>query len=138
MIHTNVAGYFFVTQQAVAQMRKQKSGHIVSISTVLTDRPGGTPISLPLIVKSTIPAFSRALAMELVTEGIRANTISPGVVDTPMNPNCDHDLLDNLSPARRLVQVSKIVGALLYLQSAPMVNGENIRIDEGPHAGAKR
>src|SRR6516225_6941769 len=122
MIHTNVAGYFFVTQQAVAQMRKQKSGHIVSISTVLTDRPGGTPISLPLIVKSTIPAFSRALAMELVTEGIRANTISPGVVDTPMNPNCDHDLLDNLSPARRLVQVSKIVGALLYLQSAPMVN----------------
>ncbi len=31
MIHMNVAGYFFVTQQAVAQMRKQKSGHIVSI-----------------------------------------------------------------------------------------------------------
>ena len=39
MIHTNVAGYFFVTQQAVAQMRKQKSGHIVSISTVLVDQP---------------------------------------------------------------------------------------------------
>jgi NAD(P)-dependent dehydrogenase (short-subunit alcohol dehydrogenase family) len=37
MIGTNVAGYCFVTQQAVAQMRKQKSGHIVSISTVLTD-----------------------------------------------------------------------------------------------------
>src|SRR6266404_4349508 len=36
MISTNVAGYFFITQQAVAQMRKQKSGHIVSISTVLT------------------------------------------------------------------------------------------------------
>ena len=39
MIGTNVAGYFFITQQAVAQMRKQKSGHIVSISTVLTDQP---------------------------------------------------------------------------------------------------
>src|SRR5580700_10646302 len=47
MIGTNVAGYFFVTQQAVAQMRKQKSGHIVSISTVLVDQPlAGAHISL--------------------------------------------------------------------------------------------
>jgi len=38
MIGTNVAGYFFITQQVVAHMRKQKSGHIVSISTVLTDQ----------------------------------------------------------------------------------------------------
>src|SRR4030095_1160665 len=36
MIGTNVAGYFFVTQQAVAHMRQQRSGHVVSISTALT------------------------------------------------------------------------------------------------------
>jgi NAD(P)-dependent dehydrogenase (short-subunit alcohol dehydrogenase family) len=138
MISTNVAGYFFVTQQAVAQMRKQKSGHIVSISTVLTDQPlAGAPISLPVITKSTIPAFSRALAMECVADGIRVNTISPGVVDTPMHANDDHEMLKKLHPVRRLVQVSEIVDALLYLQSAPMVNGENIRIDGGAHAGAK-
>src|SRR6266576_5062887 len=82
IIHTNVAGYFFITQQAVAQMRKQKSGHIVSISTVLVDQPlAGATISLQVITKSTIPAFSRALAMEYVADGIRVNTISPGVVD---------------------------------------------------------
>src|SRR3974377_1978233 len=87
MIGTNVAGYFFVTQQAVAQMRKQKSGHIVSISTVLTDQPlARAPISLPVMTKSTIPAFSRALAMEYVADGIPVNTISPGVVDKPMHP----------------------------------------------------
>ena len=138
MINTNVAGYFFVTQQVVAQMRKQKSGHIVSISTVLTDQPlAGAPISLPVITKSTMPAFSRALAMEFVADGIRANTISPGIVDTPMNANDDHEVLKELNPVRRLVQVSEIVDALLYLQSAPMVNGENIRIDGGAHAGAK-
>ena len=138
MIHTNVAGYFFVTQQAVMQMRKQKSGHIVSISTVLTDQPlAGAPISLAVITKSTIPAFSRALAMEFVADGIRANTISPGVVDTPMHANDDHEDLKKLNPVGRLVQVSEIVDALLYLQSAPMVNGENIRIDGGAHAGAK-
>jgi len=138
MISTNVAGYFFITQQAVAQMRKQKSGHIVSISTVLTDQPlAGAPISLPVITKSTIPAFSRALAMEYVGDGIRVNTISPGVVDTPMHANDDHEFLKKLHPIQRLVQVSEIVDALFYLQSAPMVNGENIRIDGGAHAGAK-
>jgi NAD(P)-dependent dehydrogenase (short-subunit alcohol dehydrogenase family) len=138
MISTNVAGYFFITQQVVAQMRKQKSGHIVSISSVLTDQPlAGAPISLPVITKSTIPAFSRALAMEYVADGIRVNTISVGVVDTPMHANDDHEMLKKLSPIPRLVQVSEIVDALFYLQSAPMVNGENIRIDGGAHAGAK-
>ena len=138
MIGTNVAGYFYITQQVVAQMRKQKSGHLVSISTVLTDQPlAGAPISLPVLTKSTVPAFSRALAMEYVAEGIRFNTISPGVVDTPMHANDDHELLKKLHPIPRLVQISEIVDALLYLQSAPMVNGENIRIDGGAHAGAK-
>jgi len=94
MIGTNVAGYFFITQQVVAQMRKQKSGHIVSISTVLTDQPlAGAHIALPVLTKSTIPAFSRALAMEYVADGIRVNTISPGVVDTPMHANDDHEFL---------------------------------------------
>ncbi len=138
MIGTNVAGYFFVTQQVVAHMRKQKSGHIVGISTVLADQPlAGAPISLPVITKSTIPAFSRALAMEYVADGIRVNTISPGVVDTPMHANDDHEVLKRLHPIPRLVQISEIVDALLYLQSEPMVNGENIRIDGGAHAGAK-
>jgi NAD(P)-dependent dehydrogenase (short-subunit alcohol dehydrogenase family) len=138
MIGTNIAGYFFVTQQVVAQMRQQKSGHLVGIATVLVDQPlARASISLPVLTKSTIPAFSRALAMEYVDDGIRANTISPGVVDTPMHANGDHELLKKLHPIRRLVQVSEIVDALLYLESAPMVNGENIRIDGGSHAGAK-
>ena len=138
MIATNVAGYFFVTQQVVVHMRKQKSGHIVSISTVLTDQPlAGAHISLPVITKSTIPAFSRALAMEYVADGIRVNTISPGVVDTPLHAKDDHEVLKQLHPIPRLVQISEIVDALFYLESAPMVNGENIRIDGGAHAGAK-
>jgi len=138
MIGTNVAGYFFITQQVVAQMRQQKFGHVVSLSTVLTDQPlAGAHIALPVITKSTLPAFSRAMAMEFVADGIRFNTISLGVVDTPMHAKDDHELLRALSPVARLVQVSEVVDAVLYLQSAPMVNGENIRIDGGSHAGAK-
>jgi len=138
MIAANITGYFFIAQQVVAQMRKQKSGHIVGISTVLTEQPlAGAPIVLPVITKSTVTAFGRALAMEFIADGIRANTISPGVVDTPMHANDDHEQLKKLNPAGRLVEVSEIVEALLYLESALMVNGENIRVDGGAHAGAK-
>ncbi len=138
MIGTNVAGYFFITQRVVAQMRKQKAGHIVSISAAVAEQPlAGAAISLPVLTKSTIPAFSRALAMEFVADAIRVNTISPGVVDTPMHANDDHEQLKKLSPIPRLVRVSEIVDALFYLEAAPMVNGENIRIDGGAHAGAK-
>jgi NAD(P)-dependent dehydrogenase (short-subunit alcohol dehydrogenase family) len=138
MISTNVAGYFFITQQAVAQMRKQKSGHVVSISTTLVDQPlAGAPISLPVLTKSTMPAFSRALAMEYVADGIRFNTVSPGVVNTPMHANDDHEFLKKLHPIPRLVEISDMVDAVLYLESANMVNGENIHVDGGAHAGAK-
>ena len=110
----------------------------MGISTVLADQPlAGAPISLPVLTKSTSPAFNRELAMEFLADGIRANTISPGIVDTPMNANYDHESLKKLQPIPRLVQISEIVDALLYLQSAPMVNGENIRIDGGAHASAK-
>jgi hypothetical protein len=54
-----------------------------------------------------------------------------------MHANDDHEFLKKLHPIQRLVQVSEIVDALLYFQSAPMMNGENIRIDGGAHAGAK-
>src|SRR5438094_8906771 len=48
MIGTNVAGYFFLTQQGVARMRKPESGHILRISKVLEDSPpAGSPLSPP-------------------------------------------------------------------------------------------
>jgi NAD(P)-dependent dehydrogenase (short-subunit alcohol dehydrogenase family) len=72
-----------------------------------------------------------------VGDGIRVNTISPGVVNTPMHANNDHAFLKTLHPIPRLVEVSDMVDALLYLQSASMVNGENIHVDGGAHAGAK-
>ena len=64
MIHTNVAGYFFITQQAVAQMRKQKSGHIVSISAAVADQPlAGAPISLPVITRRSMTQSVAATAI---------------------------------------------------------------------------
>ena len=68
-------------------MRQQKSGHVVGISTVLTDQPlAGGHSALPVLTKSTIPAISRALAMEYVADGIRFNTVFARVVNTQCMP----------------------------------------------------
>src|SRR2546426_2568457 len=98
MIGTNVAGYFFVTQQVVAQMRKQKSGHIVSISAIVAEQPlAGAPISLPVITKSSLPAFSRALAMEFVMTRSEEHTSE---LQSPCNLVC-RLLLEKKKTARR-------------------------------------
>lgn len=65
MISTNVASFFFMTQQVVSQMQKQKEGHVISISTTLVDQPiRGIPAGLPVLTKSTMAATSKQLAIE--------------------------------------------------------------------------
>jgi NAD(P)-dependent dehydrogenase (short-subunit alcohol dehydrogenase family) len=134
MLSTNVASFFFMTQQVIPQMRKQKSGHIVSICTSLVDQPVAG-VSLPVLTKSSLVSTSRQLAIEYASDGIRVNTVSPGVVNTPMHANEDHEPLRKLSPLHRLAETQDIVDAILYLTSATFVTGENLRVDGGAHAG---
>jgi NAD(P)-dependent dehydrogenase (short-subunit alcohol dehydrogenase family) len=136
MVKTNVASFFFLSQQVIPAMQKQKSGHIVNIATAMVDQPiAGVPASLPVLTKSTMPAVSRELAIEYANDGIRVNTVSPGVVNTPMHANDDHEFLKKLQPLHRLVEVSDIVDAVMYLTSATLVTGEDLRVDGGAHAG---
>ena len=136
MVHTNVASFFYMTQQVIPQMRKQKSGHIVSISTSMVDQPmAGIPASLPVITKSALSAVARELAIEYAADGIRFNTVSPGIVNTPMHANSNHEALKNLAPLKRMAETSEIVDAILYLTAATFVTGENLRVDGGAHAG---
>jgi NAD(P)-dependent dehydrogenase (short-subunit alcohol dehydrogenase family) len=136
MVSTNVASFFYMSQQVIPTMQRQKSGHIVNISTTLVDQPVlGVPASLPVLTKSTMPAVSRELAIEYAAQGIRINTVSPGTVNTPMHANEDHEVLKKLHPIQRLAEISDIVDAVLYLTSATFVTGENLRVDRGAHAG---
>jgi NAD(P)-dependent dehydrogenase (short-subunit alcohol dehydrogenase family) len=136
IMNTNVASFFFMTQQVIPQMKKQNSGHVVNISAVLADQPSvSVPAVLTVLSKSTMPAVSKALALEYANSGIRVNTVSPGVVNTPMHANDDHDALRKFHPIARMGEISDIVEAVLYLQSASFVTGENLRVDGGVHAG---
>jgi len=133
---TNVASFFYMTQQVIPQMEKQKEGHVVSISAVLADQPSASVRALTAVLsKSTLPAASKALALEYATSNIRFNVVSAGVIDTPMHADDDHEALAKFHPLGRMGEVSDVVDAVIYLQSAKFVTGENIRVDGGLHAG---
>jgi NAD(P)-dependent dehydrogenase (short-subunit alcohol dehydrogenase family) len=136
VMNTNVASYFFMTQQVIPQMKRQNSGHVVNISAVLADQPSrDAPALLAVLSKSTMPAVSKALALEYAANNIRFNTVSPGNVNTPMHANDDHAALAKFHPLGRMAEISDVVDAVLYLQNATFVTGENIRVDGGVHAG---
>ena len=136
MVSTNVASFFYMTQQVIPAMRKQKSGHIVNISTTMVDQPiAGVPSGLPSLTKAGMHAVTKELAMEYAGDGIRVNTVAPGVVNTPMHANDDHEFLKKLHPIRRLAEIPELVDAVLYLTSATFVTGEVLHIDGGAHAG---
>jgi NAD(P)-dependent dehydrogenase (short-subunit alcohol dehydrogenase family) len=136
VMNTNVASFFYMTQQVVPQMKKQKSGHVVDISAVVADQPSSAaPAVLAVLSKSPMPAVNRALALEYAASNIRFNTVSPGIINTPMHAEQNHAALAKFHPLARMGEVSDIVDAVLYLQRATFVTGENIRVDGGVHAG---
>src|SRR6478672_5862958 len=63
VLGVNLAGFFFVTQQAVRQMLKQKGGHIVNITTTLVTQPvKGVPSVLASLTKGGLDSATRSLA----------------------------------------------------------------------------
>ena len=134
VMNTNVASFFYMTQQVIAPMKMQNSGHVVNISAVIADQPSSGAL-LAVLSKSPMPAVSKALALEFAANNIRFNTVSPGVVSTPLHAQDDHTALAKFHPLARMGEVSDIVDAILYLQNATFVTGENIRVDGGVHAG---
>ncbi|HEX4141094.1 MAG TPA: SDR family oxidoreductase [Candidatus Methylacidiphilales bacterium] len=135
VVNTNIASYFYMTQQVIPAMKKQHSGHVVNLSAVIADQPGKVLALLAVLSKSTMPAVSKALALEYAADNIRFNTVSPGNVNTPMHANDDHSALAKWHPLNRIAEISDVVDAILYLQNATFVTGENIRVDGGVHAG---
>ncbi len=136
LVSTNLAGFFHVSQLAVKQMLKQKSGSIVNISTTLVDQPlAGVPAALQVLTKGGLNAVTRALAIEYATQGIRVNTVGAGIVDTPMHKPDTHEFLKTLQPMGRIAKIEEIVDAVLYLTEAKFVTGEVLHVDGGAHAG---
>jgi NAD(P)-dependent dehydrogenase (short-subunit alcohol dehydrogenase family) len=128
LFSTNLLGFFYITQRAVKEMLKQKSGCVVSITAALADRPiAGVNGSISMITKGGLNAATQNLAIEYAKDGIRFNAVAPGVVDTPMHRNDPNE--STSQPVMKKATVQDIVDAVLYLAQAGHVSGEILHVD---------
>jgi NAD(P)-dependent dehydrogenase (short-subunit alcohol dehydrogenase family) len=136
VIAVNLAGFFHVTQLAIAEMVGQGSGHIVNITTSLVDHPNSqVPSVLASLTKGGLASATKSLAIEFATRGIRVNAVSPGIIKTPMHAVEMHDAFARLHPIGRMGEIADIVDAVLFLESAGFVTGEILHVDGGQNAG---
>jgi NAD(P)-dependent dehydrogenase (short-subunit alcohol dehydrogenase family) len=136
MIAVNLAGFFHITQLAVAEMERQGSGHVVQITTSMVDHAmSGVPAVLAALTKGGLNAATKSLAIEYARHGIRVNAVAPGVIKTPMHPVETYAQLGALHPVGHMGEISDIVGAILYLEGAGFVTGEILHVDGGQSAG---
>lgn len=135
-IAVNLNGFFHITQLATAEMEKQNSGHIVTVTTTLAEYAiEGVPSVLASLTKGGLNAATKSLAIEYAKRGIRVNAVAPGVIKTPMHPASTHAALAGLHPVGRMGEISDVVDAILYLESAGFVTGEILHVDGGQSAG---
>jgi len=132
----NLTGFFAITQLAIAQMEKQRSGHVVSITTSLVDHAiSGVPSVLASLTKGGINSATKSLAIEYAKTGIRVNAVAPGIIKSTMHPVETHAALGALHPVGHMGEMQDITQAVLFLESAPFVTGEILHVDGGQSAG---
>ncbi|MGC1965503.1 MAG: SDR family oxidoreductase [Candidatus Acidiferrales bacterium] len=136
LFSTNLFGFLYITQLAVKQMLKQKSGNVVTITASLADQPyANEKASVSMITKGGLNTITRHLAIEYAKDGIRFNAVAPGVVDTPLHKNDSKEALKTYAPMGKIAEVKDIVDAVLYVAEAEQVTGEILHVDGGAHAG---
>ena len=133
----NLGGFFWLTQLAITEMLRHGRGHVVNISaTVAARADSGSPSVLTALTKGGLAAATRSLAIEYASRGIRANAVSPGIIQTPMHPPESYESLgDRTPPIGRVGQISDVVDAILFLESATYITGEVVHVDGGQIAG---
>lgn len=136
VLAVNITGFFHVTQLAVAEMEKRDSGHVVQITTSLVDHANSNvPSVLASLTKGGLNGATRSLAIEYAKRGIRVNAVAPGIIKSPMHPVETHAQLAALHPVGHMGEMSDIVDAVLYLETASFVTGEILHVDGGQNAG---
>jgi NAD(P)-dependent dehydrogenase (short-subunit alcohol dehydrogenase family) len=137
----NARGAFFVTKHSVPQMLKGGGGSIVNISSAygIVGAPGYAAYCAS---KGAVRMLTKSTAIEHAVQGIRANSIHPGAIDTPMlqsviersnDPDATRKWLSAQQPTGFLGQPEDIAWGCVYLASdeARFVNGAELVIDAG-------
>ena len=129
----NMGGAFLCSREAAKGMIDKKSGLIVNISSVWGE-VGGSCESVYSASKAALLGFTKALAKELGYSGIRVNSVSPGVIDTPMNAHFsveDIQAIKEEIPMGRLGTGEDVARAVAYLADNDYVTGADIPVNGG-------
>jgi NAD(P)-dependent dehydrogenase (short-subunit alcohol dehydrogenase family) len=135
----NIRGMYLFVHAAIPRMLKQGKGAIVNTSSVMATltEPGYEAYTTS---KAAIIGFTKALAVSYAEQGIRANAICPGWVDTPLNRRLAEDLggieqltpiIKRQQPLPRMITTREIGYAVLFLASdeAAAITGVALPID---------
>ncbi len=149
VVDVNLKGTFFLCAAAIPHLKRTQGG-IVNISSD-AGRQGNTGAAAYCASKGGVTIFTKALALELAPDGVRANVVSPGDVDTPMlrfqaetygggaPETYLRGLLDGYPQGARarFIQPAEIAELVFFLCSpaAAAITGADLAIDQGYSAG---
>jgi 3-oxoacyl-[acyl-carrier protein] reductase len=137
VIATNLTSVFISTQAVMKPMLKQRAGSIINIGSVvgLTGNAGQANYAA---AKAGLIGFSKSVAREVASRGIRVNVVTPGFIDTDMTnamPEAAKQALLATVPLGRTGTPADIVGLVVYLASdaSSYVTGQTVSVDGGFH-----
>jgi len=135
VIDTNLGGVFHTCRAAARGMMRRRAGSIVNISSIvgLHGNPGQTNYAAS---KAGIIGFTKSLARELGSRGVRANVIAPGYVSSRLTDEIPDELRQAMlqnTPLGRFGEPEDIAGAVRFLCSdeASFITGEVLLVDGG-------
>jgi 3-oxoacyl-[acyl-carrier protein] reductase len=135
VIDTNLSSVFYTCRAVTRPMMKRRAGAIVNVSSVVGVH-GNWGQTNYAASKAGIIGFTKSLARELGSRGIRANVVAPGYVKTQLTEVLPEEatqaMIDN-TPLGRVAEPDEIAGAVRFLASndASFITGEVVLVDGG-------
>jgi len=137
VIKVNLKSIFNMTKAVQRVMLKQRSGSIINMSSVV-GLEGNAGQSNYSASKAGLIGFTKSIAQEFGSRGIRCNAIAPGFIETAMTGKLPEDVRDNWIksiPLRRSGKPEDVADIAIFLASelSSYVTGQVISVDGGMH-----